>query len=331
MEWEPDVSAGEWLRERIDQPWRGTMHDLVPRGFAAYARIFHPATRDRPVGTAWPTAAYSDHRAWERFHDAHPDLQTVTERVSWATTAAALGTVFHPEAQWSALTRVDARADRVDDPRDADGWRYADPEMGGMPADLVSALAEVLAAATTTPTEGGVALWEGRAALVGHLGHGPSRVFFQMGDGADPDLARHNAMLGTAARDVLNRVFRKPTWQEGILSRDISEGPRLALPERNHVLFRGGVAELVDPAWELRMPWRDRPSEAQGFPPSAQSPSLVWPADRAWVWVSEVDWDSTVVGGSAELIRAVCADPRLEALPLGPDADLSWDGDGVNR
>ena len=79
------------------------------------------------------------------------------------------------------------------------------------------------------------------------------------------------------------------------------------------------------------MPWRDREREARASPPSAHCPSLVWPDDRAWVLVTEVDYDSTIVGGSSELIRALVADPRLEALPIREGADLTWDADEVNR
>ena len=104
-------------------------------------------------------------------------------------------------------------------------------------------------------------------------------------------------MLGQSTRDPFNKVFGKPTWQPGILSDEISKGPRLELPAREYVLFRGGVAELADPEWVARSPWRDREQEEHGFPPSAQAPALVWPEDRAWVLVSEVDYDSTIVAG----------------------------------
>jgi hypothetical protein len=47
--------------------------------------------------------------------------------------------------------------------------------------------------------------------------------------------------------------------------------------------------------------------------------------------VSEIDFDSTIVAGSPDLVRAICADERLEALPLPEGADLTWDADEVNR
>ena len=70
MEWTADVSVGDWLKDRIDDPWQFTMHDVVPRGFPAYARVFHPVSRDRPVGAAWPREPYSAHRVWDAFQAA---------------------------------------------------------------------------------------------------------------------------------------------------------------------------------------------------------------------------------------------------------------------
>ncbi|MBN9183175.1 MAG: hypothetical protein J0I66_09310, partial [Microbacterium sp.] len=144
-------------------------------------------------------------------------------------------------------------------------------------------------------------------------------------------IARHNQMLGRSTKDRFNDAFRQPTWQEGILSRAISEGPRLELPGRAYVLFHGDVAGFASPDWFLDVPWRDRIAEEHGFEPSALSPSLLWPDDRSWVVVSEVDYDSTIVGADPTLIRAICADPRLEAIPIAADTDLTWDADEVNR
>ena len=51
MEWTAGVDAGNWIRERVDDPWRGTIHDVVPRGFAAYARVPHRSeTPELPEG-----------------------------------------------------------------------------------------------------------------------------------------------------------------------------------------------------------------------------------------------------------------------------------------
>ncbi|GAA3753263.1 hypothetical protein GCM10022240_02820 [Microbacterium kribbense] len=324
MEWTADASAGDWLRGRIDDPWWGTMHDVVPRGFPAYARIFHPATRERPVGRSWP--ADGDPDGWEAFAAARPEVDT--EWVRWAQAAAAFGTVMHPLAQWQRLLgRHDPHPDGTA-ARDGAGWRYLDPPEGQVEAASLAAAAQILSAHTTTPDAGFIALWEGWGGVTGGMGFGPSRTLVAVEPDAPP---RHAEFLAHTGGDVFNNPLRKDTWQPGILPDDVSRGPRLHLPGRDHVLFRGGVAELADPGWLRTAPWTDHAAEQFGGEPSAESPSLVWPDDRAWVLVSEVDFDSTVVGGSIPAIAALLADPRLEAAAIGVDADLGWDADEENR
>lgn len=334
MEWTADVSAGDWLRERLDATWDASMHGVVPRGFPAYARIFHPATRDRPVGMPWPPLPYGAHaREWDAFQASNPEIDVA--HVTWSETARAVGTRMHPLAQWHRLVGIDLLAPhREDGPRDADGWRYSDPDIGKLEPHALAATAQTLVAHTGTPDDGFVAVWEGWGGLVGAVSEGPGRAFVQLtqADASAPAaLDQHNEMLQRSMRDPFNNVFRKAEWQPGILPDDVSKGARLELPGRGHVLFRGGAAELASPDWVLHAPWRDRVAEAHGFAPDAQSPSLMWPSDRAWALVSEIDFDSTIVGGSAELVEALCADPRIEALPLNEGADLTSEGDRLNR
>lgn len=328
MEWTADVSTGEWLRERVDDRWRGTFHDVVPRGFESYARILHPASvQSRTSGAPLPPSDEWVGMSWQQSQELTADL--VTDPATWAETAAAFGTTLHPLAQWDALVRSpEYGANQMTSP---DGRWFGAPMAGELDPQLLPSLVRVLSENTSAPDDVVAGLWEGRGGLLGHLGRHPSRTFFQAGDPADADLARHNRMLGSSLSDRFNNVFRKPAWQEGILSREVSEGPRLDFRERAFVLFRGDVAEFAVDDWRMRMPWRDHPAEAMGFAPSAQSPSLLWPADRAWVMVSEVDFDSTIVGGSRELVDAICRSPGLEALPLPADASLSWGADEVNR
>ncbi len=322
MEWMSDPSAGAWLRERLDAGYE-TMHAVVPRGFPAYARVFHPAIARSLPGRAVPT---SDELMRMPEHEQHALVAGfVDERVSWAQTAAAFATTMHAQAQWQRIVRTPVDGDwrtRIA----PDGREFTAPMEGELDDASLNALAEHLAAHTTTPDAGVAALWEGFGGLVGFYGETPSRAFLTFTD--DPN---HQAMLDRSTHDPFNNVFRKPTWQEGILSREISEGPRLQLPDRDYVLFSAGARDFTSPDWALPAPWRDLPAEALGFPPSAQSPNLLWPDDRAWVMVSEIDFDSTIVAGSPDLVRAICADERLEALPLPEGADLTWDADEVNR
>ena len=325
MEWTGDVAAGDWLRDRLDPGISARMHGVVPRGFPSYVRIFHPATRSRPVGRDWPTLpADADPAAW----DALAGVDIDTEPARWADAAASFGTRMHPLAQWHALV-----AQPGDDPNEwqqtpaPDGWQYDAPTEGELDAGELAAVAAVLAAHTTTPDRGHVALWEGWGGLLGFTGEGPSRTFFSLGV---PEGSPHAEVLARSVHDRFNNPYRKSSWQPGILSDAISRGPRLELPARGHVLFRGGVAELADPEWVLRVPWRDRPAEEHGFDPAAHSPSLVWPDDRAWVLVSEVDFDSTIVACAPDLAAALVADDRWEATAIPADADLTWEGDRIN-
>jgi hypothetical protein len=61
-----------------------------------------------------------------------------------------------------------------------------------------------------------------------------------------------------------------------------------------------------------------------------QSPSLFWPEDRAWCVATEIDLDSTYVGGSPQLIEALLNDPRFEAWPAQLEDPIDSGGDDVN-
>lgn len=328
MQWISDTSTGEWLRERLDDPWNASMHSVVPHGYPAYARILHPGVvrslPDGPVPSSedWVRMPLAEqNRLIARFHD---------ERATWAVTAEAFGTALHPLAQWQRLVRTPADGDwrtRIA----PDGREFTAPIEGALEPGTVAAISAHLAAHTGTPGSGVAALWEGFGGLLGHLGHGPSRAFLTFHETSGDDDPNHQAMLDRSVHDPFNNAFRKQTWQEGILSREVSEGPRLDLVDRSYVLFEASAREFSDPDWILRAPWRDLPGEEHGFPPSAQSPTLLWPDDRAWMMVSEIDFDSTVVAGSAELVGALVADPVLEAFPISEGAELHWDADGVNR
>ncbi|NHC47348.1 hypothetical protein G9H72_19040 [Motilibacter sp. K478] len=95
--------------------------------------------------------------------------------------------------------------------------------------------------------------------------------------------------------------------------------PRVTLPGRDYLLFGGRlhaalhIGDQVTDGWVL-----------------PQSPNLLWPADRSWCLATEVDFDSTLVGGQPGLVAAVLAHPGLEAWPVTEDDDLSALGDRVN-
>lgn len=334
MDWVADTSPGQWLRGRLDADWTDAsgMHIVVPRGYPAYARIFHPASRSRPVGQPWPPLPYDEHaRAWAAFGRAQPQIDT--EIITWAEAAEAFGTRMHPGAQWSSIVGARDSDQGWQQVQGSDGWQYDAPAEGRMDVAQLATLARLLAPATTTPNHAYAGVWDGYGGLVGHMGETPSRAVLAFsGDSSDADGAdasvqeHHRAMLEASTRDPFNNVFRKPTWQPGILSDEISRGPRLELPGRAYVLFVTSTSSFADVSWPDVAPWVG-PDEAHAW---AQSPNVMWSADRSWVVVSEIDFDSTIVAGSHELITQICAARGLEARPLVEGSDLSWDGDEVN-
>jgi hypothetical protein len=94
---------------------------------------------------------------------------------------------------------------------------------------------------------------------------------------------------------------------------------RLRLPQRDYLMLQGPVAAATELG---RWPTPD------WFIP--QSPNLFWPQDRAWFVASEIDFDSTLVGGSAELVAALLGDQLLEASEVGPADSLAADADLLN-
>lgn len=320
MEWIADpMTAGGWLAERLDDDY-ATMHGVIPHGYEAYARIFHPgevrSLPDRPVPTMDELMRMPDAEQQRLM-----ELFTV-EEATWTSAADVFGTTMHPLAQWHRLLR---NSRDLDSRIAADGREFTGPVEGQMSASMLAAMTSDLVAHTSTPDAGFVAVWEGWGGLLG--GHGGNgRGFITLSDTPSRVPAWWNN-----ARANFENPFRKAKWHSGILSDEISQGARLELPGRGHVLFSAAPTAFTDPDWILHVPWRDREAEERGFAPDASHPSILWPADRAWVMVSEIDYDSTIVAGSAELVRALCDDLSLEALPIPEGSALHGDADEINR
>ncbi len=302
FDWVPEVARGEWLRPLEAEPF-GSVLSIVPRGFEAYARLFHSVERDRPRATkTWIGVDESTY--FEGVEDIAAALDA--ERASWSDAAASFGTSMHAEAQYARLVRGD-HGNSHSSTISADGWRYDDPAEGCIDATSLTVASAVLARHTTTPGAGIAAIWEGWGGLTSSSGV---------------------AYLSSEPVFRLPHVgWRAPKPGSGLLSSEVAAGPRFDLhgnTGRSYILFEAGAQNLADASWPDRAPWVDETRWAQ-------SPSILWPDDHAWVLATEIDFDSTLVAGSTALIRELVHTPGIEALPLRTDADLTWDGDRVNR
>ncbi|OLP67413.1 hypothetical protein BJM39_00330, partial [Salmonella enterica subsp. enterica serovar Javiana] len=163
-----------------------------------------------------------------------------------------------------------------DDPNDPSALMcvegdLADPEL--------EALVAVLSRHTSTPEDCFFGLWDGFGDIYGT----PAVVLISLDDASAPPPV-------------------PPAF-----AHEVAEGPRLHVPGRDYLLFRGplveagrwGAADLV-PGWTRRI----------------NSPNLMWPADHAWFVATEIDLPWTGIGGSAALVEDLLRADRLNVTPV---------------
>lgn len=209
--------------------------------------------------------------------------------------------ILHPvqlgAGRWGTWADVGARTGRSVGPLDP-FWRVAglsgyrdhaedEPLEGCLAEHAFLALVEVLACESVdgydTPCV--VAMWHGFGAF-----HASGRTFVWLtSDGAPPE----------------HRDPPPPPYP-----REVLDGPTLALPGREYWTFAATLATADAPSRYDEWAVGDR----AGW----QSPQLLWPEDRSWCVATEIDYDSTLVGGSTALVARILADPRLEAFAVDP-------------
>lgn len=303
FQWLPDLTGAEWLLPMNNEPL-GSMFSIVPRGFEAYVRIFHPIERDRPRATgSWASINQ------ETYFDGVDDIDALleTEPASWQNAADSFGTQLHAEAQFRNLVR--SHEDLAGAMIAPDGWRYLEPAEGHVPASTLATTSAVLARHTSTPRDGVAAIWEGWDGLTSAAG-----------------FARYKEPSFLDGLRSRLQWLRKSKPGSGVLSREIAKGPRLELPPdagRDYILFEAGVEAFVDLVWQERATWSNGVS-------SPNSPSMLWPEDHAWFFATDIDHDSTLVAGSFELAQELLTADGIEGRVLRLDAELSEHGDRIN-
>ena len=93
----------------------------------------------------------------------------------------------------------------------------------------------------------------------------------------------------------------------------IENYPSIKVPAREYLLLKGHLEAL-----------------RRYFDLDIMGPNIWWPDDRAWCVATEVDLDSTFVGGSAECVEALLAHPALEVFHAEPSDGCDWDSDRIN-
>jgi hypothetical protein len=146
-------------------------------------------------------------------------------------------------------------------------------------------------------------------------------------------LARHTA---TPERTY----FGMSTIHAGVMD-EWPDAPQYEQHAREWVVLRGPLAAVDQIAVSDRHPGigviyfypkgQEPPPDYE--PPerwSRQTPDLIWPEDRSWFVQTEVDFDSTVLGGSRRLIDQLLAAPELDVWEVDGEVSLQADADKLN-
>lgn len=212
-------------------------------------------------------------------------------RLRWADVCAVTGATPHALMQWHSITRTRYAAN---DRRTQLSWDGPAPAEGDLTPGALEALLAVLAP-FTSEQNCYFAIWEGWGWVTGA-----------------------GVAVMSASSDQ-NAAWPGVTHPEPGVPPAALAAPRLRHPHRDYVLFQGPLAAATRIGHPVAEVW-----------PLPQSPSLMWPADRSWCVATEVDFDSTLVAGSADLVEAVLSATALEAWPVRPHADLGLRADLVN-
>jgi hypothetical protein len=125
--WLSDVTPVAWIRPQL-HPFNQDIGSVIPDGFEAYCRIFHPVKN-------------------------HPKMKT------WTAVAAAHGRIAHPEMQFHMINRPVGAPPPL---------RYVkDPAVkwGRIPEGVRTVLIDGLRHWTTTPERCWFCVWEGRGGM----------------------------------------------------------------------------------------------------------------------------------------------------------------------
>jgi hypothetical protein len=199
---------------------------------------------------------------------------------TWAEMARANGRTMHPSVQWDRIRWPEPF--NPDDERLRGRGQPGDPIWGQLNTWALEELCTILAGHTATPRTSYFRVWQ------------------------DCGLDRPPVTM-IAYPPGSPRIPPKPAPAEWQL--DLS-GPTFSLPHRNdYYLFEGHVSEVVRIGrWTYESCF------------SHQTPHFLWPADHAWCVATEIHEDSTIIGGSSDLVDELCASENIEVLQIAPDA-----------
>jgi hypothetical protein len=250
-----DLTEVAWIG--LDS-WAGVgstkVTSVVPMGFAAYVRVFHPA------------------RSASGFQ-------------RWSEVARVTGRTMHSLAQWKRISSGGGRT------------RWEPPPEGEPPSEVLTPLVSTLRDFTPDPGRCFFAIWDGW----GQLHSGSFASLRSPGQPAD------------VATPVEQFVSKREHEARGYPRFELEPGTG-----RRYLLGTGPLDVVVEISFGSVF-------ERPGVPVA-----MWWPVNHSWFVASEIDFDSTLIGGSAEVCDAILGKTELEGLALASDGILSENGDTIN-
>jgi hypothetical protein len=174
-------------------------------------------------------------------------------------------------------------------------WSGGHPSRGDMDPSSFKHLCDVLAQFTTTPELCYIGIWTG-------LAWQTTRQFSGDDDGSQGSTLVRDGQSALSEGETNLRVLEAPPGRGRsyrIVAGPLSEADKIRDPDEVYL--------------------------------SPTSPNLLWPADRSWCLATEIDFDSTIVGGSAQMVESIRRVEELEASRIGVDDSLTAKADRINR
>jgi hypothetical protein len=198
--------------------------------------------------------------------------------------------------------RFEAYARILHPARDADGRSMAWAEVAAETGRAVHPLVQWESLVATDSYQGEGTIWRGDPPEIGGLDEQPFTVLCDL-------LDRHTQGTLSCFFGIWGSFFN-----ESFAGSKVAEAQRLHLPGRDYTILAGPLSaarQIVGSA-------------------SIDSLNLIWPADRAWFVGTEIDFDSTLVGGTKSLIDDLLGSPELETFRVEPTDSLTYDADHIN-
>ncbi len=169
----------------------------------------------------------------------------------------------------------------------------ADGGLNEVRSTSLTTLLDTLVDFSSTPENCFHALWEGYGwlhpgAFAVYIPRNPSIIFRIIQRQPFRYLSIRNTMRKHRHRNLSDYALPANTLPKGIM-----EFERFQLPNRNYLLMQGAIKEALHIGFEIHDHF------------NFQSPNLIWPEDKSWIFVNEIDFNATLIGGSQELIQRI--------------------------